>query len=472
MRPRSARVRFDDFFSTADLAHVNWMTGSPRTILSGYGATGHGDGHRCGGCKNGQANCRACAERVTGAPLTIESLLEETRAADRHDVYGESARKRPEPETSGRHFDRIWQAESAPSAVAHSVGTAIPERGPGLEPWRSAFLRNLLESVEHEDGVHRRSPQVMREVARGLLDAEVNGESERPPIGRQTRSGLFDVSDGSGYRGGGRRSGRVAGLLDGSVVPLSVQASGPPAKNSDAVGAPPEPAWRKAPAPPPPAGPGCMANRKMVTCRSKKGRFGTVSFPRPESWPDEMGEGDYDFHEYEYETVGNCVPRPGEEAAFEARLFRELMNDPTPGRNDRATPEGQVNDVGALGVPEDVHDYFGLRNDVKSYVIEQNGQKFIVNVTEGNHTVAPGYVVRTIVRRPDGRYAILTFGAGADWTQSPRLTPPFKTQKTPFLPSLEIPSLPNPAYYFAEREARRIWEENSKGVLERACRGR
>jgi hypothetical protein len=185
-----------------------------------------------------------------------------------------------------------------------------------------------------------------------------------------------------------------------------------------------------------------------------------------------MGDEDHDFHEYEYETVGDCIPRPGDEAAYEERLFQELMNDPTPGRNDRATPEGQVNDVGALGVPDEAHDYFGWRNDVKSYVIEQNGQKFIVNVTEGDHAVAPGYVVRTVVRRPDGRYAILTFGAGGDWTQSPRLTPPVKVPKTGFLPSYEIPSLPNPAYFFAERAARDIWDKNSRGILERACRGR
>lgn len=66
MRPRSARVRFEDFFSPADFAHVNWMAGNARSILSRGGAIDDVR-HQCSDCERGRGNCRACAEGADSA---------------------------------------------------------------------------------------------------------------------------------------------------------------------------------------------------------------------------------------------------------------------------------------------------------------------------------------------------------------------------------------------------------------------
>jgi len=151
-----------------------------------------------------------------------------------------------------------------------------------------------------------------------------------------------------------------------------------------------------------PTGLACTAVGDTVYCQPGNAKLPPVQFPRPVGWPDELSPDShpFTFHTYNYEfDVGanaECV-------------FQGLVNNPTPGDDEPASPEGTVNN--ALPFPIDF--------TVTSYTQGNS----VINVTTSSHILFPGYVVRMGVANSNGGTTIINYGEGADWTQSLPLRP-------------------------------------------------
>jgi hypothetical protein len=141
-----------------------------------------------------------------------------------------------------------------------------------------------------------------------------------------------------------------------------------------------------------------------TTCDPESPGFESFSFPTPQRWEDFKPE-DEDYHDY---TIDVRAGVGG--AEYEEALTQELIRHPTPGYGS-ASPHGTVIDVNIPGP-------FG-RDDVKSYTrIESDGSKFVVNVTQENHTLHSGFIVRKVVPDGQGGYMVRTYGEGNSWKQS------------------------------------------------------
>jgi RHS repeat-associated protein len=143
-----------------------------------------------------------------------------------------------------------------------------------------------------------------------------------------------------------------------------------------------------------PTGTECAADRRTVTCvpMDDNGRIvaglPTIRFPRPAGWPDQIKRG-RNYHSYTYRTnIGDKKP---------AAVQESVANDPTPGKDKPATPQGTPNDAtpeaGWRSGPAST-----VNNDVKSYAVtDSKGNKWTFNVTEPAHTLSPGFVLRGTV---------------------------------------------------------------------------
>jgi RHS repeat-associated protein len=126
----------------------------------------------------------------------------------------------------------------------------------------------------------------------------------------------------------------------------------------------------------------------------------TLTVPKPAHWGwlsmrPTNNSAIHSYHSYTYrQDIGN----KSEEA-----VRQSIVNDPTPGPNDRpATPEGTPNDAtpavdfsgqGVRGVFANT-----VNNDVFSYTVKDDkGNTWMVNATRGSHTLNPGWVMRGVV---------------------------------------------------------------------------
>ena len=143
-----------------------------------------------------------------------------------------------------------------------------------------------------------------------------------------------------------------------------------------------------------PTGQKCESADGSTTCTPENSDFEPFTFPTPEGWED-FGSGDYDYHDYTFEDdAGNGGDGYG------SALKSELVNSPTNDSN-AATESGALNDVGPLAP------FSGVDN-VTSYTTGEG----IMNVTEANHTVGSGFVMRKIVPNGKGGFKIVTYGEG------------------------------------------------------------
>ncbi len=172
-----------------------------------------------------------------------------------------------------------------------------------------------------------------------------------------------------------------------------------------------------------PSGLACQSTGDSTTCTPEDDSFKKFSFATPEGW-DDFAANDASFHQYKFEDdVGS-----GEEGYGDS-LKTELVKSPTNDSN-AATQDGTINNVGPL------HPGSGVDN-VKSYTTEEG----IANVTEANHAVGSGFVMRKVVPNGKGGFKIATYGEGNSWKQ-----------KAPF----------------ADGMAKSFWSKNAKRINSRA----
>lgn len=144
-----------------------------------------------------------------------------------------------------------------------------------------------------------------------------------------------------------------------------------------------------------PDGRDCVSANGRTTCtiEGENGKgLPTVSFPTPAGWPALMSRENnpLTFHSYRKPAdIGSKSPES---------VRRSVVNDPTPNNSDRpASPTGTPNDAtpskGVRGFVASL-----ANNDVLSYAAtDQNGNAWVINVTTGDHTLSPGYVIRGVV---------------------------------------------------------------------------
>ena len=156
-----------------------------------------------------------------------------------------------------------------------------------------------------------------------------------------------------------------------------------------------------------PDGRDCASSNGTTTCFTAVYR---VSFPTQQGFRDFTSSS----HNYHFYSVP--APTPGMTKAQDQNY---LVQHPTPGYPQPATPQGTPNDatpgIGGISLP------VSAISPVKSFTTtnQKDGQPVVVNVTEPGHTLASGIVVREATQSSDGSTSIQTWGEGTAWLQGP-----------------------------------------------------
>jgi RHS repeat-associated protein len=151
-----------------------------------------------------------------------------------------------------------------------------------------------------------------------------------------------------------------------------------------------------------PKGLDCIALGNTVSCNVPGGPL--IEFPRPAGWPDYIGPGQRNYHDYNKQRDAG--------GADKKCLEKYVRNHPTPGSPRPATPTGTANDATPAWASR-----FGA-SPVLSYSMSYAGSPVVVNVTLPGHPLFPGYVARTVSAGPSGN-VMNNFGEGTGFLQNP-----------------------------------------------------
>jgi RHS repeat-associated protein len=155
-----------------------------------------------------------------------------------------------------------------------------------------------------------------------------------------------------------------------------------------------------------PDGRDCASSGRTTTCFTAVYR---VSFETQPGFKD-FTSASPNYHFY---TVPASTP-----GMTKAQDQSFLVQHPTPGYPQAATPQGTPNDatpyVGGISLPITI-------SPVKSFttINQLDGQPVVVNVTESGHPLASGIVVREAIQSSDGSTSIQNWGEGTSSLQGP-----------------------------------------------------
>ena len=177
----------------------------------------------------------------------------------------------------------------------------------------------------------------------------------------------------------------------------------------------------------------CHSSEGKAACTTPGGR--QIPFPVPPGFPAYIGPGEPDYHYYS-KPVGGAPVDP-------SRLMQGVVNSPTPG------PRQLVRPATAQGTLNEATPYVGRQppiSPVMSYLTrDQHGTPVVVNVTQPDHGLDPGIVMRYVTTSPSGS-TIQNEGAG-------------------------LGALQGPGYRgFARDWINNVWTGQSKGIIERQSR--
>jgi RHS repeat-associated protein len=155
-----------------------------------------------------------------------------------------------------------------------------------------------------------------------------------------------------------------------------------------------------------PSGLYCTSSGGTTTCSYPGGP--TFQIPTPSGFPAYLGPNGlanfFLYHSYDVSKPLGC--------ANPASVMQALINNPTPGASNPATPppSGTSNNANVFGL---------FSNPVTSYLTQDinTGAPVVVNVTQAGGPLSPGYVARTVTNG-----VAHTYGEGLDPAQSPWLT--------------------------------------------------
>jgi|GEM_PF-1388603 len=141
------------------------------------------------------------------------------------------------------------------------------------------------------------------------------------------------------------------------------------------------------------------------------GGLPTVTFPRPEGFPDRISASasGFSYHMYRFKD-----PAGSGDAAYKQRLGNELVENPTPIKGKSASTQGNLIDVNA----DNAISVATGKDHVMSYKVNTRDKSTVVlNVTTGDHAATWGIVLRTIESGPNGAQSIVTYGEGDSMLQ-------------------------------------------------------
>lgn len=151
-----------------------------------------------------------------------------------------------------------------------------------------------------------------------------------------------------------------------------------------------------------PLGTNCVPqNDGSSVCNPPGGVIGRFTIPANEN-PGYIGPDAGGHHAYNAETS-----TPYSSPGLTSSITQEVIDNPTPGNDSPATPQGARNDAG-------ISPFSGsLGDQVNSYVTtDSNGHTVVVNVTvPGEHVLSPGYVAQAIIPGQDST-RIVVVGEG------------------------------------------------------------
>ncbi len=163
-----------------------------------------------------------------------------------------------------------------------------------------------------------------------------------------------------------------------------------------------------------PSGKQCTAGREVVRC-TVTGTNIRFTFAKPPGWPSSIKEGDRNYHSYSKSVVDQKGSASNGKTQRADALAKAIQQNPTPGVDAPASPEGTTNDASpAPGFPP------GMPSPVKSYTrVDASGRPMVVNVTQPGHPLFPGYVARFVTIGQDGKIVANNVGEGRGALQSP-----------------------------------------------------
>lgn len=150
----------------------------------------------------------------------------------------------------------------------------------------------------------------------------------------------------------------------------------------------------------------CTSSGGSTVCSYPGGPSFTI--PTPSGFPAYLGpDGLADFFLYHSYDVSRSLGCASPQAVMQA-----LINNPTPGMSNPATPGGAQNNANVFNL---------FSNPVTSYLTmdTNTGAPLVVNVTQAGGPLSPGYVARTVTNG-----VAHTYGEGLDPAQSSWLTGP------------------------------------------------
>lgn len=136
------------------------------------------------------------------------------------------------------------------------------------------------------------------------------------------------------------------------------------------------------------------------------------SFTIPNDNPNNLRAGGFSpgFTTHDY-LVTAIAPSSVNGQAGLAAVETALILNPTPGRDQPASPNGTRNDVGNIPLSAD-----NDTNIVRSFLLQSsdpNRSAAVINYTVGTeHVLEEGFVMRFAELRPDGRVELVTYGEG------------------------------------------------------------
>lgn len=154
-----------------------------------------------------------------------------------------------------------------------------------------------------------------------------------------------------------------------------------------------------------PNGKDCTTSNRVTTCFTAAYR---VSFPAQPGFKDfTTASTNYHFYSVPVDTPGMS----------KEQIQNYLSRNPTPGFSNGASPQGTRNDATPV-----IGNY--LTNNLSpvmsfSLTNQVDGQPVVVNVTQANHPLASGVVVREATQAKDGTTSIQSWGEGASSLQAP-----------------------------------------------------
>lgn len=158
-----------------------------------------------------------------------------------------------------------------------------------------------------------------------------------------------------------------------------------------------------------------------MTIRPNVPKAPSLTIPIPKGWSfaaTNLNSSSSNYHAYNY---AYSIPIGGASAL--SAMQNAIMRQPTPGVGSASARGTAINaspsDYTSLGqAVRSAGAVFAGASPVVSYSVNNATGSWVFNVTQQNHPLSDGYVLRGAVPNSNGGINIINYGEGASWPQS------------------------------------------------------